>query len=207
MSQANYELRRATMEDLPQLRPLWQAAGLPAAELEKRFTEFQLAESGVNIAGVLGLQIAGPQARVYGEAFTASANADELRPLLWTRLLTVAKNHGLARLWTQETSPFWAQQNFVPAAGEIANRLPAIFGNASANWLTLQLKEEAPSAAPSIDHEFALFRQASQDEHQALLRRAKMFKMIALLIAFVVFALVVVGALLYFANRAKLPPQ
>jgi len=202
MSQAPVQCRRATVEDIPALCALWSAASLPAAVLEKHFGEFQVAEANAQILAAIGFRQAGQHAAVHSEACQPGANADELRAHLWQRVLTVARNHGLARLWTQEKSPFWAQQKFVPAGAEVLPRLPAALGDPAGGWLTLQLKEE--TAQPSLEQEFALFRQAAHDENEALLQRAKAFKIIALLFAFVVFALVVAGAVFYFANRHKL---
>jgi N-acetylglutamate synthase-like GNAT family acetyltransferase/predicted nucleic acid-binding Zn ribbon protein len=202
MSTPSIQVRRATVEDLPALRAMWNAAGLPAAELEKRFNEFQVAGSDGQILGALGLQIAGQHAKLHSETMLAGASVEEIRPALWGRIQTVTRNHGLARLWTQEPTPFWAQQQFAPAAAEVLGRLPAPLGAAAGNWLTLQLKEEA--AGTSIEQEFAIFKQASQEENEAILRRAKMIKVIAMLIAFVVFALIVVATVLFFLNRGKL---
>ena len=42
MTAPQFPARRATLDDLPALRPLWEAERLDAAALEKRLTEFQL---------------------------------------------------------------------------------------------------------------------------------------------------------------------
>jgi hypothetical protein len=44
MSTSQPQARRATIDDLSKLTPLWRAEGLAAHELEKRFKEFQLIE-------------------------------------------------------------------------------------------------------------------------------------------------------------------
>src|SRR5437773_781501 len=108
MSQPEYRVRRATLDDVKTLSALWQTMRFPSGELEKRVTEFQVAEStDGKLLGALGLQIAGRQGRLHSEAFSDFALADTLRPLLWERLQAVASNHGLVRLWTQERTPFW----------------------------------------------------------------------------------------------------
>ena len=38
------QIRRATIDDLPQLKALWEQEQLSAGELEKRFKEFQVVE-------------------------------------------------------------------------------------------------------------------------------------------------------------------
>ncbi|HEY6167109.1 MAG TPA: hypothetical protein VI454_03655 [Verrucomicrobiae bacterium] len=202
MSQASYDLRRATVEDLPALRPLWQAAGLPGAELEKRFTEFQVAARGAKLLGGIGLRINGQHAWLHSETFTAEANTDELRALLWGRIQTVARNHGLARLWADSSRPFWPQQGFTAPTPEVLKRLADSGGGSGDGWLTLQLKEE--TAGLSLDHEFELFKQASREESEAIVRRAKLMKVVALLVALAVFALVVVAAVFFFNHRTKM---
>src|SRR5580765_4052452 len=110
MTLSNYRVRRATLDDLGQLMTLWQSMHLPADDLAKRITEFQLAESAdQKILGAVGLQITDRQGRLHSEGFTDFALADELRPALWERLHSVATNHGLVRLWTAEEAPFWSR--------------------------------------------------------------------------------------------------
>ena len=45
MNPNKIQVRRATLEDLLKLIALWQQENLPWENLEKRFTEFQLAET------------------------------------------------------------------------------------------------------------------------------------------------------------------
>ena len=202
MSQAAYDLRRATVEDLPALRALWQGGGLPAAELEKRFTEFQIASTGEKVVGAIGLHINGQHAWLHSETYAADANADELRALLLSRIQTVARNHGLARLWAHSGGPFWAQQGFTVPTPETLQRVAATGAAGGDGWLTLQLREE--TAGPSLEHEFELFKQASREESEAIMRRAKLMKVVALLVALLVFALIVIGAVFFFSHRAKI---
>ena len=44
MMTPNQQVRRATVEDLEKLVPLWQQENLPWEDLEKRFKEFQVVE-------------------------------------------------------------------------------------------------------------------------------------------------------------------
>jgi N-acetylglutamate synthase-like GNAT family acetyltransferase len=199
VSQSDFQLRRATIEDVPALRELWSAAGLPAAELERCFTEFQVAENPAQIVGALGLRIAGPHGLVHGEAFHRAVGEEALRPLLWQRVLTVATNHGLVRLWTRQTGTFWEQQQFTPA-GDIVGRLPQEFGVRDEGWFTLQLKDEQ-AAGTSLEKEFELFRQVSRDETEAMMRRAKTLKLVAAVVVTGVFILVMLGLYIYFTSR------
>jgi N-acetylglutamate synthase-like GNAT family acetyltransferase len=204
VSQSDFQLRRATIEDLPALRDLWNSAGRPVAELEKCFTEFQIAENPAQLVGALGLRIAGPHGFVHGEAIHRAVGAEALQPLLWQRVLTVATNHGLVRLWTRHTGGFWEHLKFTPA-GDIVGRLPQEFGTRDEGWFTLQLKEEQ-AAGTSLEKEFELFRQVSRDETEAMMRRAKTLKLVAAVVVAAVFILVLLGLYLYFSSRGGATP-
>jgi len=141
-------VRRATVDDLPALKALWLAAQLPANELEGRLTEFQVVESGGNFAGAIGLQIVRQHLRTHSEDYADYSVADGARQLFWERIQNLAANHGVFRIWTQETSPFWTRWGFQPANAETLQRLPEEWKNLEGRWLTLELKnEELISAA------------------------------------------------------------
>ena len=126
---------------------------------------------------------------------------------LWERILTVARNHGLVRLWTCESAPFWQEAGFAEASDEAMNKLPPAFvisdldprtwkpnsgaalkkaarefGDRGDRWLTLQLKDEN-AAALSLEHEFELFQTAQKEETEKLLRLGRTMK-------FTVFAII-----------------
>src|SRR5436190_13518293 len=44
MTSPNYRVRRATLDDIGQLATLWHSMKLPAEDLGRRITEFQVAE-------------------------------------------------------------------------------------------------------------------------------------------------------------------
>jgi N-acetylglutamate synthase-like GNAT family acetyltransferase len=203
VSQSDFQLRRATIEDVPALRDLWAAAGQPTAELEKCFTEFQIAENPAQVVGALGLRIAGPHGFVHGEAFHRAVGDEVLRPLLWQRVLTVAANHGLVRLWMRYTGTFWSGLGFTPA-DDIVGRLPQEFGARDEGWFTLQLKDEQ-AAGTSLEKEFELFRQVTRDETEAMMRRAKTLKLVAAVVVSAVFILVLFGLYIYFSSRGGTP--
>jgi N-acetylglutamate synthase-like GNAT family acetyltransferase len=207
VSQSAYQVRRATVEDLQTLWQLWGAAGLPTKDLEKRFTEFQVAATAAGqVVAALGLQISGPHGKLHGEVISAADHADELRALLWNRVLMVAKNHGLARLWTQETAPYWHQNGFVAAGPEALAKLPPALGAPGGAWLSLQLKEEAITQAPSLENEFALFQEASKQETARMMQQAKTLKLVAAVVAvFVVLLVLVAGYLFMKARGGPLP--
>ena len=194
----SYRIRRATTDDLEQLNALWAALSLPAAELEKQFTEFQVAESAEGkIAGAVALQVAGSDGKIHSETFADFALSDTLRPLLWQRLEVVARNHGLFRLWTAETAPFWKKDaGFSAPPGQP----PEAFATERGPWLALRLKDEG--ADPNLlEAQFQLFRQAEQARRERLLQRAAVVKMVGTLIAVLLFVFSIAVLVWFFRHR------
>jgi len=189
MTTPSLPARRATIEDLQKLTPLWAREGLPAEELGKRLQEFQVVD-GPNgeLAGAIGLQIAGNEGRLHSEAFLHAEEAESVRARLWERVQMISKNHGLVRMWTQLGAPFWGQNGFGSPAPEIAAKLPAAFAGDPAPWQFLQLRDEAASA-PSIEKEFAMFREMQKEETNRIFRQAKVMKLVAGIVVMVVFVL------------------
>src|SRR5208282_3588424 len=106
MSSPKLRIRRATTDDFQSLRSLWNSMRLPADELERRLTEFQVIESADGqIAGAIGLQIIRQHALLHSEAYADFSVADEARQLVWERIQLIASHHGVFRLWTQENAP------------------------------------------------------------------------------------------------------
>lgn len=131
------------MEDLPALGALWQRAGLPAEELEKFVTEFQVVEgAGGVLRGAIGLQRDGDQALLHSEALEREEGAEAVRRALWARLQVLARNQGVVRLWTLEDAPFW-RGVFRPATPAEVAGLAAVFADPGLSWWTLQLVDLA----------------------------------------------------------------
>ena len=196
-----YQMRRATLEDLPQLRGLWQAEHLAVEELEKRFTEFQVAVNAEGqVAGAIALQMNKMHGLVHSEAFANLAEAAEIRPLLWPRILTVAKNNGLVRLWALPTTSFYREQGMVDIDDALRAKLPEGFGSPMADWVTLKLKEENPGAG-SIEKEFEIFAMAQRAESEQVISRAKTLRVLAY--SFLVLVLGALGLLAYIFGRIR----
>ena len=205
MSSANFRVRRATTDDMDQLIALWKSAHLPAGELDKRFTEFQVVENAEGkIEGAIGLQIVGSEGKIHSEAYTDFGLTDQLRPLLWERLRSVANNHGLFRFWTDEPAPFWKKEcGFTEATPEALAKLPVQFGGAKSNLLFLQLR--ADSAAPdSLDAEFARFKAEERERTEKMYQQARLFKGIAWGLAVVLFIFVAYGVFYLMRYKAGL---
>lgn len=200
MSSSAYQIRRATVDDLPALLALWERMAFPVAELslEKRVTEFQVAVDGAdNVLGAVAFEVAGAQGRLHHEAFGDFGLADALRPLFWERLQLLAQNHGVFRLWTQEDAPFWKQTGLQPADRPALQKLPAKWLNNQGGWLTLLLKDEAAIRAVSADQEFAAVMQVERERIEA---RVAMFKKAGMAVA-ILFAVLVGAMLVYMLRR------
>ncbi|MFO1476206.1 MAG: hypothetical protein U1F98_06090 [Verrucomicrobiota bacterium] len=198
MPESSYRVRRATLEDLPVLRELWASMRLPCDALEPRLTEFQVIESPAgDLLGGIGIRIDSHHACLHSEAYGDFSQAEELRARVMERIGSVASNHGVFRLWTQETAPFWTRHGFQPATPEQLKKLPESW-NPSGNWLTFQLKDE--SALVSLDKELALFKQAERERSAQVIRQAQLLKKVSTVLA-ILFAVFVIGALLYLMRR------
>jgi hypothetical protein len=123
-----------------------------------------------------------------------------VRPFLWQRILTVAKNNGLARLWVLPVASFYRENGFTEIDDTLRARLPEPFGNPAADWVSLKLKDESQSAA-AIEREFEVFAMAQRQESERLMGQAQAFKVIAYGLLFVVLA--AIGALAFFYSRIR----
>ncbi len=194
MSAPPCQVRRATLDDLPQLTRLWETMRFPVEELARRATEFQVAIDGEGkLLGAIGLSIEQKHGRIHSEGFVDFAMADELRPTIWERLHSVATNHGLTRLWTQEDAPFWTHSGMVRADEGTLPKLPAPWRGLSRHWLTLKLKEDLEEVI-SLDKEFRLFMESERQRTERAMQHARTLKAVATLVAVLLLILVMVGA-------------
>ena len=205
MNSANYRVRRATTDDVEQLISLWQSAHLPATELDKRFTEFQVVESADGkLLGAIGLQINGAEGKIHSEAYSDFALTDQLRPLLWERLQNVANNHGLFRLWTDESAPFWKKESgFVEASLDALKKFPPQFGRTQSPWFILQLKEYRAEPA-SIEAEFARFKAEEKERNDKMFQQARMLKGFLRVLVAILVVVCVIGFIYLLRMRSSL---
>jgi N-acetylglutamate synthase-like GNAT family acetyltransferase len=185
------------VDDFAALKTIWATMRLPADELEKRLTEFQVAEnSDGEVVGAIGIQISKQHALLHSEGYSDFSVADAARQLFWERIQTLASNHGVFRLWTQEQSPFWKSFGFQPPNIETRARLPAEWRNESAGglgapernaggWLTFQLKNEDRVNA-ALEKEFALFMAGEKLETKRISEKAKTINAIITIVGFVI---------------------
>jgi N-acetylglutamate synthase-like GNAT family acetyltransferase len=200
MPPGQLQIRRATVDDLPALRALWLAAKLPADELEGRLTEFQVVESGGQFAGALGLEVLRQHARLHSEDYADFAVADAARELFWERVQTVAANHGVFRIWTQETSPFWTHWGFQPATVEMLARRPDEWKNLAGRWLTLELKNE-DAIKDALQNQFAGFMDAEKKQTERVVNQARKLRLFITIGGFAVFLICLAVAFYLFLHR------
>lgn len=187
MNSTQFRVRRATVDDLDALKALWVSMRLPADELEKRLTEFQIVETDdCPLVGAIGVQIFKQHALLHSEGYTDFGAADAARDLFWQRIQTLASNHGVFRLWTQERSPFWKNFGFQPVSSENLPRLPEPWKNEfEGGWLTIQLKDEDKIAA-ALEKEFALFTETEKQYNARILNQARTLKTIVTVVGFAI---------------------
>lgn len=183
MSAPAHRVRRATVDDLPVLQSLWAAMHLPAAELERKPTEFQVAEAeDGSLLGAIGMEISGRTGRIHSETYFDFGHSDALRQSLWERLQSLATNHGVARLWTCETAPFWSRNGFHTPSAEELKKLPSAWGADAPGWLTLQLRDEQ-ALEQALDKDFTRFKLEEKRRTEKLLRRGKILGVIGTVLA------------------------
>jgi hypothetical protein len=176
---------------------------LPAGELEKRLTEFQVIEAGNGqIVGAIGVQNIGRHALLHSEGYTDFAMADAARQLFWERIQTITAHHGVFRLWTQENSPFWVRWGFQPATIEQLERLPAEWKRPGEKWLTIQLKNEEAIAA--LEKELEAFRESEKKRTAETLDQARTMTTTITVIAFIL-GIVLFGVAVFLFLRRGLP--
>lgn len=208
MNLPGLRVRRATTDDLPGLKPLWRSMLLPADELEKRLTEFQVAETADSkLLGAIGVQIAGRHARLHSESYVDFGHADAARQLFWERLQTLASNHGVFRLWTQESSPVWSGYGFRSANAAKLASLPQEWQPVRGEWFTLQLKDEE-AIAHALDQDLAAFMSLERQNTERAFQQARTLKAVVTVIGFTIgIVCFVIAAYLVFHRGGFLPSQ
>ena len=195
MTEPRLLARRATVEDLPQLLALWRLEQLPAEALEKRFTEFQVVcDDTGQVLAALGLQLAGAQGWLHSEAIAKPELSDALRALLWKRLQIIIQNHALERLWTRMNTAFWREHGFERASEELLKLRPAAFPLNDQEWLVITLR--AANATAALEREFAQIQALQAQEKEKTQARIYWIKRAALVVTVLVFALVLVWAVI-----------
>ena len=204
MTAPQFQARRATLDDLPALRPLWEAERLDAIALEKRLTEFQVAcdEEG-RVLGAVGMQRHQQHGLLHSEAFADFALADTLRLLLWERLRTVGRNYALARMWTRETSQFWRSVGFDPADEEQLAKFPDIFGEAEAGRLLTVKVRDDPFADMTPEQEDVMLKQHLRADTEKMLQQARTLRAVLYGVLGIFAIILAIGAMIAWRYRNR----
>ncbi|MCX8091416.1 MAG: hypothetical protein N3I86_10905 [Verrucomicrobiae bacterium] len=204
MGSPAYQVRRATLDDLEALTALWTTMRFNVTDLRNRFTEFQVAlDSANNLVGAVGFQIQQRQGLIHNEGFTDFARADEVRPFLWQRIQMLAQNHGVARLWTRESAPFWTHHGFVRPDDAARQRLPEAWDRQASGWLTCKLRDE--EVLTSLDKEFALFKEVERRNTEATLEQARRVRQVVTAIGLLAALGLLVAAIVLLLTRRGPP--
>jgi N-acetylglutamate synthase-like GNAT family acetyltransferase len=191
VSSPTYQVRRATLEDLPALREFWKKVNLSLPDLEKRFTEVQIAEdSEGKMVGALGIKIDRLHGHLHSEAILERENT-AVYEALWQRVQILGRNYGLFRLWTDSQSPYWQTIGFKTPDEKAFDKKPASVVGEREKLLTYALKEESAEGL-TVEQQFEIFTQSQKAETERLLQQAQAFKKIAysiLVVAIVGFAI------------------
>ncbi len=206
MTEPRYVARRATVEDLPQLLALWRLEQLPTEALEKRFTEFQVvSDDAGRVLAAVGLQLAGAQGCLHSEAIAQPELSGTFRELLWNRLQVIIQNHALERLWTQMNAAGWRVHGFERASEELLPQRPAVFPGHEQEWHVVTLR--AANATAALEREFAQLKAFQAQEKERTQERIRWMKRVALGITLLVFALIVVWAVVMLKFGPRLFPR
>ena len=202
MNSQTLRIRRATVDDRDALKILWASMRLSPDDLEKRLTEFQVVEnSDGEVVGAIGVQFSKQHALLHSEGYSDFSLAAAARQLFWVRIQTLAANHGVFRLWTQERSPFWKSFGFQPSNAETIARLPEEWKNEfDGGWLTLQLKNEEVIAA-ALEKEFAPFMDSEKRQTALISEKARTIKTIITITGFAIGILSIGIAIYLFVHR------
>jgi hypothetical protein len=179
---------------------------LPADELEKCLTEFQIVQDADDgVVGAVGIRFSQRYALLHSEGYSDFSVADAARQLFWARVQTLASNHGVFRIWTQERSPFWKSFGFRPPTPEILSRLPGQWNNEfSGAWLTFQLKDEE-AISEALEKKFDPFIAAEKDELNKISEKVKTINLIITIVGFAVGIIGIGMAVYLFIHRNPFP--
>lgn len=189
MASHGVTFRRATLDDLETLRGLWRECLLPEHELEKRFTEFQLAVDDHDwILGALALRFSGLHGLVHSLALRRADPDGTLHRQLWERILGLAQQHGAIRLWTRLHGQPWNQWGFAPPDPAQRRQVPPDFGQTGETWWTLKLRDE-PLKLIAAEEQLEAYLELERSKTDLMIRRGRFLKIAATTFAAVLFAL------------------
>lgn len=205
MQSSSLESRRATVEDLGLLEILWTESGLPATELGRFLTEFQVVtDDAGRILHAIGLMVEGDQALLHSEALatTPDVDPDACRAALWKRLRIIARNQGISRIWTQEDAEYWRASGYQPVPmAQLPPELPSFVQREEGWWA---YRSPDPTQADQLlKRELALWKTQREQETQSFQQRVKVFRVVAMGL----FGLSLILLVAFVFTAAKIRPE
>jgi hypothetical protein len=153
--------------------------------------------------GCIGLHLSGGQAEVHNEMYRARELEIATASALWERVLRVAQNHGIHRIWSRG-EPRIKERGFVAPMAEDLRELPGAFGKRDEQWFVLKLREAPPTSL--AERELELMVQAKTDAAAKTLQRARAIRFVASVIALIILLAVVVALLFLLRKLSGSPP-
>lgn len=205
MDEPVFLARRATLDDLPALRELWQQEQFDADALEKRITEFQVAYDAEGaIMAAIGMRREGEQGLMHSEAFRDFGYADQLRALIWERLKTIAKNYAMARVWMRDCARYWKELGFDEVDEETLNELPPEFGEREGSWFSIMLRSDPFAKGDALaKQQEMMFREALRAETEKTMQQAKIVRIVALVLSILLFVIIVFAGVKLFKYQQR----
>ncbi|MGE3310137.1 MAG: hypothetical protein AB7O66_09225 [Limisphaerales bacterium] len=200
MGPTAFTIRRATLDDLDTLRGLWRESRLPEYDLDKRFTEFQVAVDSQDwILAAVGIRFASSHGEIHSFSVRRSDQRAELREALWARILQLAEKQGTHRLWARPGDASWDDKGFALAAPAVLKELPPPLGGRSEGWHTLKLRDE-PLKLIAADEQLEAFLELERSKTDQMIARWRVLKLLAVGFIGVLF-IAAIGTLLYVIRR------
>jgi len=207
MGSSDYSIRRATLDDLDTLRGLWRESRLPEYDLDKRFTEFQIAIDNHGwILGALAARFSGQHGEVHSLAIRRADQEAELRDALWERILQIAHQQGTLRLWNRHSGDFWTDRGFTPAPAAALKELPSTFGPPGESWRTLKLRDE-PLKLIAAEEQLDAFLDMERLKTDRLVSQARALKIVAVSFIALIFVGVAAALLVLLSRNRKARPR
>lgn len=206
MGSQGYTIRRATLDDLETLRGLWRENRLPEYDLDKRFTEFQVAVDANDwILGALAVRFSGPHGELHSQAIRRADLETELREALWERALHLAQQQGTLRLWTRLSGEIWADRGFAPAPQALLAELPPALGAPADTWRTLKIRDE-PLKLIAAEEQLEAFIELERSRTERMIARGRFMKLFATGFIFLVFTFAIAALFYVLRRRRRTPP-
>lgn len=182
---------------------LWKEAYYPADIFEKRLTEFHLVEDRdrKQILAAIGIHPENNGVMIHSETFGDPNNQDLYRDMLWPRFQTLARNLGVAKIWTQETASFWNRAGFKRVSENVLEKRPNFpDSEEQLHWTVFELfdEEEVEKALKNAQYDQLL--KVQEDEAEAFNKQLKILKNVVIVLGISIIGTLLIMFLYSFAS-------